>query len=433
MRIALKKNSLTKILLSFLFFLYLFQPPLFRITLVYILDMVFLIVILLNCGKNPKIRINSSIKKAFMGFLPFLLYFFVYMTIKLFTSDGIGMEDIYFENIKRVMLTVIHLVIGVSFLLSIKKKNKYTINDIIDMLIMAAFWQLLFVGLSFAFPSVKTFFNNLIMTNSKSDAIVNALSSFGSYRGYGFADNLFDQFGYTYSLLTVLVLIEGIERKKTSLTILSFLMLIPSLLNTRTGILLSIVGIIVVLLMYLDRMKLKSLFKGLVIAGVIIITGYYVLGRLSDTTFSWVSNGMNEITSLIFENESTGTFYYLSQDIIMPSDILFGAGGAPSNFSLVGIDVGYIQSIWMYGLIGTVLLFAGYLFVFFQLYKSSNNRKGRCIAICFTLVFFWYTIKLFACYYPGSNFVLFGVPILLMVEQQKYNFQVNRLAKDKKY
>lgn len=431
MRNDLRKNNLTKLLLSFLFFLYIFQPPLSRITLVYVLDIIFLIIILFNCGKNSKIRSNASIKRVLIGFLPFLLYFFVCMTIKILSSDGFGMTDIYYENIKRVMLTVIHLVIAVSFLLSIKKNN-YTITDIIDMFIMASFWQLICVVLSFAFPSVKTFFNNLIMTNSESEAILNALSSFGSYRGYGFAENLFDQFGYTCSLLIVLILIEGIERKKTSLTILSFLMLIASLLNTRTGLLLSIVGIIVVLLMHLDRMKPKSFFKGLVIAGVIIIAGYYVVGNLSDTAFSWVSKGMKEISSLILKNETTGTFYYLSKDVIMPSNILFGAGGAPRNFSLVGMDTGYIQSIWMYGVIGTVLLFVGYFVVFFQLYKSSNNKKGRCIAICFSLVFFLYMIKLFSCYYPGSNFVLLGVPILLMGEQQKYNFQINRLAKDNK-
>lgn len=429
MRINLKKNNLTKILLSFLFFLYLFQTPLFKISLVYILDMVFLMIILLNSGKNPKIRINTSIKKVIIGFLPFLVYFFVYMTFKIFTSDNFGELDIYYENIKRVMLTVIHLVIAVSFLLSIKKKNKYTITDIIDMFIMAAFWQLLCVALSFVFPSVKTVFNNLIMTNSKSEAIVNALSSFGSYRGYGFAENLFDQFGYTLSLLTVLILIEGIERKKTLLIIVSYLMLIASLLNTRTGLLLSVVGIIVVSLMHLDMLKLKSFFKGLLIAGVIIIAGYSVVVRLSDTAFSWVSNGMKEISSLIFESETTGTFYYLSQDIIMPNDMLFGAGGAPRNFSLVGIDIGYIQSIWMYGVIGTILLFTGYFAMFFQLYKFSNNKKGRSIAICFSLLFFLYTIKLFASHYPGSNFILFGVPILLMVEQQKYNSQNKSLRK----
>jgi hypothetical protein len=329
------------------------------------------------------------------------------------------MDGILFENIKRVGLTVFHLIISVAFLVSIYKKNKYTVSDLMDIFIIAAFWQIILVLLSYLFLDVKIFLNNLIINNSQSEAIVSALSSLGFYRGYGFAENLFDQFGYTLSLLTVIILIEGLKRKKTLLVMLSFSMLYASLLNTRTGILLTLVGIFMVFFMQLNRVKLKSLLKISVIFSITIVLGYYIVYNLSDTAFDWVSSGIKEISNLIFKNELTGTFYYLNQDILMPNDVLFGAGGAPRSFSISGIDVGYIQSIWMYGLVGTILLFFGYFVLFFQQYKSSSGKRGKIISISFLFLFLLYMIKLFAAHYPGSNFILFGIPILLILDHKE--------------
>lgn len=413
MTIGLSRKKTTKLIFSILFFLYIFQPTLLKINLVYILDIILLIIIMLNNGMKSKIRINKF--KSLRGFLPFLVYFFIYMTIKLLTSNGYIETDMYYENIKKVVLTAIHLVISVSFLFSIKKKHRYTNTDIIDIFIITSIWQLISVLMSYVFPSVRFFFNNLTINNSKIESIVKSLSGVGSRRGYGFAGNLFDQFGFLCSLLLVLILIEGIERKKTSLTILSFLMLIPSLLNTRTGILLSLVGIVIVFIKYLVRITPKVLFKCLLIALVLIIVGYNVVNHLPDVVFDWVYAGVEEIKSLLFKNEKTGTFYMLTKNINLPNDILFGVGGEPKN-SVIGTDIGYIKSIWRFGVIGTILLLVGYISLFYKLYKSSNIKKNKCIALCFSLLFFLYMIKLLAYHFPGPNFILFGIPILLMDE-----------------
>lgn len=414
--ITIPKKTINKFLLSFLFFLYIFQPTLLKINIAYVLDMVFLIIIILNNRMNPKIKINSSIKKALMGFLPFLVYFIVYIIIMLIKSDGYIENDIYYENIKNVTLTAIHLVISVSFMLSIRKKNRYTTTDIIDIYIISSFWQLICVVLSYLSPNVRTFFNNFIINNSKIDSIVKSLLGAGSRRAYGFSGNLFDQFGFVCSLLVVLILIEGIERKKILLTILSFLMLIPSLLNTRTGMFLSLIGMIAVFMKYLVRMTSETFLKGLVITIVVITTGYYVINKMPDVTYDWVYAGIEEIKSLLFKNEKIGTFYTLTKNINLPNNIMFGAGGEPRDYSVIGTDIGYVKSIWRYGVIGTILLLVGYISLFYKPYKSLNKRKNRCIAICFLLLFLLYMIKLFPCFYPGSNFVLFGVPILLMDE-----------------
>ena len=414
---TLSRKKISKLMLSFLFFLYIFQPTLVKITLVYILDIVFLIIIILNNGMKPIVKINKSLKKALMGFLPFLFYFIIYMFINVVIFRDFKETEIYYENIKKVVFTAIHFVISVTFLLSVKQKKRYTNTDIIDIFILSSFWQLVCVVIAYFSATVRSLFINLTINNSKIQSIVKSLLGAGSRRGYGFAGNLFDHFGFICSLLLVLILIAGIERRKTSLMILSFLMLIPSILNTRTGILLSLVGIIVVFMKYFSKMRFESLLKGLLIAVVGVALGYYVVNNMSNDTFDWVYEGMEEVKKLIFENEKTGTFNVLTKNINLPNNILFGTGGEPREYSVIGTDIGYIKSIWMYGLIGTILLLSGYISLFYKLYKSSKMKKNRCIAICFLLMFLLYMIKLFPCHYPGSNFIMLGIPILLMDEK----------------
>ncbi len=403
-------------------FLYIFQPFVCKVSTIVILDIWLLLVIMLHIGGKPKfvITINGSVWKCILGFLPFFIYYVTEMILRAFVLED-NHFSLYLYNIMIVFLILIRIVMVTWYLSILLIDKKYTLDKIIKMFIYTAILQVCFVMLAFKLPFVRSFFNDMTIKYSNSIYVVRALE-LDTYRSYGFSGNLFDSFGYKTALLIIIAFAYAVDRKKATGIILSIFMFIMPLLNARTGVYLGILGMTIVILMYLKKITGEAVLKGIFLTLFVMVMLMLLLNALPEETKKWIYRGMEATILLIQKGEHTGVYeVLLDSNWIMPPDILFGAGGTPEQIITRGIESGYVNCIWQYGIIGSVLLFGGYANVFFRAYRSSIDRFKKSIAISFLLIFFTYLIKLFSLYNTGANIIILGIPLVLMIDEGQNN------------
>lgn len=389
-------------------FIYIFQLPLIRIPMLYISNFITLMYVLLY---SRYIKLNRQIISIVKGFLPFFIYFIFQMTLITLSN---GTKEAYAENVRYVIMYTVALIIAVSFIVTLINKRGFLRDEVLKAIICVGCIQFICVVLSLLFPFVKEFFNSFIIRNSRSEAVVYSTIAFSGYRSYGFADNLFDQFGYIISLLIIIVYAYGLFEKKKVYIIFSIAFLVMPLVNARSGLLLSLIGICMASIYYIFVNGFKKIYKIIAIIILFLLILPVLLNNVSIDTLQWFSDGAKELIAFIFHGDKSGrTINQLfNEDLIWPSDMLFGAGGSPNSMGQSGIDVGYVRLVWMFGVIGTILLFYGYAKMFYITFKNTNSSAGKAIILSMFVVFFVYLFKLFPIYVPGANMLLFGIPIL---------------------
>lgn len=409
----ISKRKIALTILSLWLFVYIFQLPLSRISMLYISNGVALLLII---PYSRYIRVIDNIVRIIIGFVPFFLYFIITMSAHVLNN---GFKEVYKQNILYVFIYSIAILIAVSFLLTVLKEKVYTKDEFVKCFITVTFMQLLCVISSLLFPNIKDFFNSFIIKNSHSEAVVNATKAFGNYRAYGLADNLFDQFGYIIALLITISFAYGLFNKKKKIVFLSIIFLVIPLVNARSGLLLSLIGITIVSLYYIIREGFSKIYRLLLILLILVLFASFLLQYISNDTYEWIMTGYDELFVLFSKGDTSGkTITALLSDMVWPDDVIFGAGGAPNGFGYKGIDMGYIRLVWMFGIVGSILLFVGYLNLFVVTYRNTYCEYGKAIIIAMSSLFFVYLFKLFPIYVTGGNMILFGCPIVLMVTTQ---------------
>ena len=278
------------------------------------------------------------------------------------------------------------------------------------MLIAVSSLQLICVILAFIFPQVKAYFNELTIRNSLSEVIVNVTDNEWrmSYRAFGFAENLYDRFGYAISIIISLSFLKGISSNNKGVTVLSLAMLVMPLLNARTGLLLSGIGIIIIMLNYFKPRKVVS-YAAIVLA--IIVSFMLIFNHLPPRLQIALTNGVDATRGLINGSEKTDVYAeILDNDIVIPQSIMFGEGLSPEKrMGYSGIDSGYIQCLWRYGVIGTILLLGGYVYSFVLALKYRRTKEHTVLVIVILTIFFIYLFKLFSLVNYGNIFLIFTI------------------------
>lgn len=398
-------------LLATYLFMGIFLPPISSyssIHLVLVLSFFIIIVGLYEIRNATSIRYSIIIVR---GFLPFALYYISAQLVRCFVDSSTA--TIYSDFFVQTIKVFAFCFIICTALIVIIQLFRFSVEEMVNSFMKAMIIQLVCVIASFISPSIRSGFLNQIINYSKSELVVRAIERHNFHRCYGFASNLFDSFGYLTALLILVTFVYGIHTKKHSIILISFLMLIAPLLNARTGMVLVFIGVLVTLLYY---MKIKNLLRIMlwILVFVILFTAFYNL--LPQSIQEFLGNGLKEIDNLMNGKASDGIVFreIFDNDFVFPDNILLGAGASPEAIgNYRGVDSGYIQCIWRYGIIGTILLFVGYIRVFHLSYNSINCKGVKVISLCFMIVFFTYLFKLYSIINYGSVFLIFGIPTIL--------------------
>ena len=409
-------------ILFFIIFMFcaIFTPDFFSFSMRYLIVIISIVGIVWGSVSTRKLRVVKRNYIIIKGFLPFLVYFVISQLLRcVLDSSNSG---IYTSTLGHTLLVFFGALFICMFIVQTCKKNEISFDVFVYILLIVMIIQLVCVVLALTVPSVRQYFNMLIINNSYSDRLAElARASLLGWadRSYGLSNNLFDSFGYITSMLIVLLFAYGMEKRNNKLIIMSVIFVIMPLVNARTGIVLVLIGFFIVGAFYNDiRAVLK--IPGIVILAIIALI--LLLNQLPDLMVKWLTSGLEETLSFFNRSGKTGVYSEIfGFDLSFPPSILLGAGGAPSSFNHSGVDNGYINCLWYFGLIGTILLFAGYINMFHVMRKNTQIKLYKVISIAFITIFFVYQLKIYSIDNFGGNVIIFGIPALIIALQSQEN------------
>jgi hypothetical protein len=158
--------------------------------------------------------------------------------------------------------------------------------------------------------------------------------------------------------------------------------------------------------------------------GLFIVVLFFLLvmlmDYLPDSVSKWAKDAGDQMVALFTGDTSSSLVFseILVNDIILPSNIWFGVGAPPEwlSKSTSGIDNGYVQCVWRYGLVGTILLLFGYVRMFTNCRKTTEYKKKKVLMVVYVIIFFMYMMKLYSITNYGALFLLFGTTTLISCE-----------------
>ena len=291
-------------------------------------------------------------------------------------------------------------------------KLKIKEEEVVRIVFVSGLIECFFVILSFAFPEVRHFFATLIQKYSDNISVIQ-YTQYVTIKGFGFAENLYDIFGYVTAFITTIVFTWGISRNSKAYIWGAIVLLAIQPLNSRTGLVLSAVCMIIVSICYFKRVFIKY-FLWLVLFGVI---SYFVFVQfIPDNMAKYITNGLQDIFNLMIAGRRTGFFEDIASQNVYPDNVIFGEGASPEALGVGNVDYGYLQCMWRYGIIGTfIMIFAiiNYFYYMFMKLKKHRDKFGEIYVICCAFLFFVFLYKLYAIGAMGASFMCFGIPFIL--------------------
>lgn len=409
-KIQLNKAEGEKISTLFVVYLFfvIFRPPIIKFNTTYLIVILNVMILAFYVIKHDVVCVSKEFVSSFIGFVPFVIYFILLHFLHIVLAPANA--PVLIQACLGLVKTWFYILIVVLSISAIVDMLNINLNGYVKHLAVVFAIQLILVLLSYFIPQVKSLFLELIYNNVSSETVITATRQDSYFRCYGLADNLFDSFGYISALAIVVFMNYGITKKKIVSLILSFLLLVLPLLNARTGLLLAFAGMVVV---FFQNFDLRKIAKYFIIIGTAIIVIAVVYKKLPIEITRWIEVGIDATVKLVHGNKESVYSEILLADLIWPSSILFGAGAAPEVISTyVGIDSGIVQSIWRFGLIGLLFLFAG----FFHMFHTKSKDHGYILPLA--VIFLLYLFKLYGLFNLGSVPLIYMLPVLLRKEKE---------------
>src|SRR5699024_6579900 len=124
----------------------------------------------------------------------------------------------------------------------------------------------------------------------------------------------------------------------------------------------------------------------------IVIVGFNkVISSIFPDVYKWLSTGVEEIIGFFSGNVEEGYFSYLfdENNYPLPDNILFGEGNRALKGISISSDIGYINDLWLGGLIYLVIMYSLTLYNTIILYKNKYNNFYSFFAVFYltTVIF----------------------------------------------
>lgn len=412
-------------------FCYLFAPPIIpNINFIFIVFAYSAIAILIKYRKQLAQTFKlKNIKKLIKILIIYLIIYFLSIVI-----NGIITQKWYIDNyIINIYSLILAFPITITCSLYIiyrSEELKIDFWNLIKFFIYAGVIQAIIALLMLCFPAIKSFFINLMYYTTKEELLITEWVN--SRRFYGFAHSMLDLFGFGTGILALLPVYYGLHVNKKYI-ILSPLLLVVPFLNSRSGLVIYGIGLLLLMIMSFRKMKAKDVIKYITLILIVLALIIAVINFFSPNTIEWIIKDFN---SFIFtaENEEIGTadvLFSKSFWTIPPvENWLLGTGytvSAYSDYSVEGIthsDVGYINEFWKTGIIGSAIL---YYFIYSMLkmaYLSDKTEDGKLVRHMF--IFFGIAIIVFLVkasiftYNPGTA-IIYTLALMKIIEKGEDN------------
>lgn len=380
-------------------FIFLYAPPV--IPYFHILVGLFIFAIMIVTFNRRyieayKLSNLSTWVKAMLGV--FLYALLIPLPLSAYYGDIVDLPH-YYHLFNRFAVLVFMEVIFGTFLLSRFRAKGHSFFYLIKVLIAAAIFQSFLGLLALMVPAIKDIFLSIMIN-------VGGLSTEKEgllyVRTFGFALSMLDQFGLGTGLIAGISFYIGVNYKSRYI-LYSLIIMIASVLNSRTGIVIYAIAIIITMAMSLfinrnPKMIIKSL-AFIIFVPVLFFSVIEVVSQYNDMTGQWVAKGIESVFELLLTGSSnTDDMNIMSLERFwqLPdaAHILIGTGH--SRYAAEGYlhtDCGIVNDIWFVGILGLLLLYGVVFYLCWEIYKDANTSLEKFVAIFFVGSFCAFDIK----------------------------------------
>lgn len=405
----IKEKFIHKFFLTIYMFLIIFAPPFFpKARIVFAL----ITVILILCSEHKLNRLykyvrNSGLIIFIIGISIFLVYIFWAMLInELIFQDTVQFS--HYTGLYNRFIVSLLVIIPCSVYLNIKMEQyKFNIDDFWTVIFGAELIEIATVIISLLSPSAKSLFNHLALIMNGGALRENVW--YVTVRSYGFSESLLDSFGLGAGLIAGLSFMYGVMKNKKYF-VLSFVMLIASLVNARTGVIIYLLAVIIIFLNYIISRDIKNILKilfGVIIFALIGVKLWNILVEYYPATTGWISEGLGDLLGMLTGTKSvkkTTGFVNVVQsnswwELPQFPRYIFGTGH--SRYQAEGYthtDFGYVNDIWAGGILGCIVLYGSAILFTLKQFKKMN-KCYKVIMLYMLMAVLVYNIKscIFTC------------------------------------
>lgn len=349
--IRIKKRSLKRIAIIVISFLYIFYPPFTKQSTLYFLAVIAYGYVVFHRREFKSFLLD----KRMTGYISLLIISEIYLALIALLH---GMDGSFLIEPLREIAYFGIIALPICFVIcNWHKKSNQTIEDFFNTLFVVGNIQGFFSIISFTSPAFHQWVLQRYI-NYGYDA--NRYISLSNYRLYGLAFHLTNFAPMVAALLIDIALIYA--RKNIKYLFYVPLMFAFVLLNSRTAIVLVVMGVLFVLIVP-DR-TVKGMLRGVGIT-LLIVLGMLFSARFissqSDTWYGgWVQYGLRTVMSF-FVGERIGYAEYITDSSIWKIpinwELLVGYGNSNLYYhTLMQTDVGYIHYLWKGGIAFAVMV-----------------------------------------------------------------------------
>ena len=355
-----------------------------------------------------------------------LSFFFLYSIVPVYISivcfNDVVQFGHYIHTYVRYFILIISILCCSTYIILECDRKKYTIEDLIRVILYAGILQGICAICALLIPEVKDLFVKMMSTGNEAD------SYFYSLRAYGFSKNMVDGFGLGTGIIAGLSCILG-RRDKRYIILSVFLLLVP-LLNSRTGLIIYMIAIGIYILGLLWDHKVFEIIKIAVIVGscvVIALQFYQFLSTYKPELVAWVNSGLDGFFSVVQgEKANGGSMAVLMKDSWwkLPDGIRFFIGTGHTRYGAEGYlhtDVGYVNDIWFVGIVGSILLYSSILLIFYKAFNKIKDKNGKLVLLFLLISLVVFNVKTCAIsYYPGTA-IIFTLVFMYIYRGKEFN------------
>lgn len=302
-------------------------------------------------SKSSFLKVDKNILLLIVGISLAALYFAIRASLG--DYDFRAMQNLF------IIVQIFHIIIAIDFMKYIGF-DKY---DMIKVLLNLALLQGIITIIMIIFPSLKNIALSLYYLNREENIFISRMRIYGISGDYTFFTPIY------HGLLASIAFFFSIFKDRKYLVYLPFI-LIVILLNGRFGLLIFGLSPIAVVLHFIFKGKISfKMLRISILTIVILILGTLSLSIISPYTYDWIVGGIEDTINLIIYNEKTGNYAALAgYHLSIPEGwgIIFGEGfrlfgGQGHNMGYNSSDIGYVNDMFMGGIIYLSILYGSIL------------------------------------------------------------------------
>lgn len=376
------------VFVSILLFIAIFYPPFFnQINMMHIAGGIAWIYLLVKRKQIKKVILVKRVLFVYASLILFSLY--ILLQLKRFSNPLSSLSSYLFWMVDI-------LPVGFATAYYLNSKNM-TFRDLTITIIIAGLIESITSVAALLFPEVRQFFvSRLIAYGFPENMIFEG-------RTFGFGMNLTSSASYALAIIAVVILYFAFFEKRSYIWWFP-LPAVAALANTRTTIVVLLIGLVLLLVHSIRYRKLSWKQMVWIVAGTTLIAVLLLFGLriVSNDLYIRTTNGFIEIVEFItgsYKNNPQNYFNFVEKSgfFELPSgiELVFGTG-AITNFgqnSNVASDIGYVNDIWKGGIVYLVLFYCFIIYLVIQLRGVKKSELQSFLSNLFLLSLIVLNIK----------------------------------------